>query len=331
MEKISNVLFLPSSSQSRPNQSNQPKTATSMIGGAKCASVTKNGEMQSPTSNQQKSVDELLVQARAEREKFRPHVEELYGELSESNFIEAVRAIKQTAECEGCTGTCQKTSQRWHKPIIRKNEDGSIYVNSALCNYGQIRYEQSEFRRSGIPEKFCDKTLTDFKKTAENQGAMDVFRRVIYPKADEAQKGAYFYGETGTGKTFMASLIAQEFVRDFRRVIFRDMPSLLTEIKATFDNRTPMTTADFLESVCDCDLLVLDDLGAEKVTEWSVEQLYSIVNQRYNAGKILVATANFDLDGLQNRLGGDITAKRITSRLREMTSQAFFGTQDWRK
>lgn len=252
---------------------------------------------------------------------------EFYGELSETDIRAVIRAWQEIGECANCTGECQKTASRWSQPVIHK-ESGAIYVGTAFCEHGKKRFEQREFKRAGIPEKFCDKTLLDFKKTAATNAAMDIFRRMIYPKADDF-KGAYFYGEPGTGKTFLASLIAQEFVRDFKRVIFRDMPSLLADIKATFDNKNASTEA-FLDSLCDCDLLVLDDLGAERVTDWSVTQLYGIVNRRYNAGKLIIATANFDLEGLCERLGGDVTAKRIISRLREMTAQAFFGTKDWR-
>ncbi len=267
--------------------------------------------------------EEIKAEIEAERERLRPKVLEAYGnDLSEGDIRTVIRVWREQNECEGCTGDCQKQVQRWSRPSVHK-EFGGIYVHLAICKYGEEHFNRREFRRAGIPEKICNKTFADFKTTSENQAAIAIARKLL-----TSDKGAYFYGEPGTGKTFLAALVAKDFVRDFQSVTFREMPTLLAEIKDTFD--TKESTEALLDRYCECDLLILDDVGAEKVTEWSTEQLFSIVNRRYNAQKKIIVTANFDLDGLTKRLGGDITAKRIVSRLREMTAQADFGTKDWR-
>ena len=187
-----------------------------------------------------------------------------------------------------------------------------------------MRRLRCKSRLAQIPAKYIGKTFDDYRETSENSEAVQIAHWLVDEKPN---KGAFFYGDVGTGKTLLAAIVAQEFMRDFRTVIFGDMPSLLTDIKSTFGTNK---TSELLERLISVDLLVLDDIGAEKVTDWSAEQLYLLVNGRYNGDKPVLVTSNYDFAGLTERFGGDILAKRITSRLSEMTVQAFFGTKDWR-
>ena len=115
----------------------------------------------------------------------------------------------------------------------------------------------------------------------------------------------------------------------FKSVIFGDVPALLADLKATFDSGG---TEQLLDCYCNCDLLILDDLGAGQMTDWSVGTIYQIVNSRYSAEKSIVVTSNYDLSGLEEILSrkGDVAGKRIVSRLREITFQCFLGTKDRR-
>jgi len=150
--------------------------------------------------------------------------------------------------------------------------------------------------------------------------------------------GIYLYGGFGSGKTLLASIVAQEFIRAGKQVIFGDVPSLLSRIKATFDKGGG--TQEVVDSYNNCDLLILDDLGAGQSTEWSVSVLYQIINARYASGRRLIVTSNFDLNGLEQRLvvkdkAGKVvdalTAGRIVSRLSEKCVQAFLGAKDRRR
>ena len=90
----------------------------------------------------------------------------------------------------------------------------------------------------------------------------------------------------------------------------------------------------------DCDLLILDDLGAGKITDWSVGVLYQIINARYNSEKPIIATSNYDFKGLaealsvrdqSGRIVDALTGKRIVSRLREITFSVSLGENDRRE
>jgi DNA replication protein DnaC len=108
----------------------------------------------------------------------------------------------------------------------------------------------------------------------------------------EAGRGLWFDGPVGTGKTSLAILLAKAAKDAGRSYAVYPVPRLLAEIKRTFDRDASDTYLGFFRRLCTVDVLVLDDLGAEKQTEWVLEQLYSIVNERWQDQRSIVVTTN---------------------------------------
>jgi DNA replication protein DnaC len=108
----------------------------------------------------------------------------------------------------------------------------------------------------------------------------------------EAGQGLWFDGPVGTGKTSLAVLVAKAARDAGRSFAVYPVPLLLAEIKRTFDRDSGDNYLAFFRRLCSVDLLVLDDLGAEKQTEWVLEQLYSIVNERWQDRRAIVVTTN---------------------------------------
>jgi DNA replication protein DnaC len=105
------------------------------------------------------------------------------------------------------------------------------------------------------------------------------------------------------------------------------MPDLLSDIRATFDEKAPLSENDLLEDVNRPDLLVLDDLGAERTSSWVNDRLYLIINRRYDSGRPILVTTNLDLGELSDKIGD-----RIVSRLCEMCHKfPEFPDEDYRK
>jgi DNA replication protein DnaC len=105
-------------------------------------------------------------------------------------------------------------------------------------------------------------------------------------------RGLWFDGPVGTGKTSLAILVAKAAKDAGRSYAVYPVPRLLAEIKRTFDRDASDTYLGFFRRLCTVDVLVLDDLGAEKQTEWVLEQLYSIVNERWQDRRAIVVTTN---------------------------------------
>jgi DNA replication protein DnaC len=127
-------------------------------------------------------------------------------------------------------------------------------------------------------------------------------------------RGLWLYGDPGTGKTTLAMLVSRITLERGRSVAIYSMPKLLTRIRRTYDERpNEQTYAELFERLATVDLLHIDDLGAENRTEWVLEQLYSLINERYEAQRSLIVTSNQDYGGLEEALGA-----RIVSRLSDM-------------
>jgi len=130
----------------------------------------------------------------------------------------------------------------------------------------------------------------------------------------EAGRGLWFTGDLGTGKTSLAMLVSHAAEKAGRSVAVYPVTRLLAEIKDTYDSDSTGSYMSLFRRLCSVDLLHLDDLGAEKRTEWVLEQLYAIVNERWQDERSIVVTTNIvDLDALREQIGA-----RTVSRLLEI-------------
>lgn len=108
-----------------------------------------------------------------------------------------------------------------------------------------------------------------------------------------AGKGIWFLGDVGTGKTTLAMLISKIALEHGHSVAIYSMPKLLARIRRTYEGEPGTDSySQFFDRLTSVDLLHIDDLGAERQTEWVIEQLYSIVNERYEAQKSILFTTN---------------------------------------
>lgn len=132
-------------------------------------------------------------------------------------------------------------------------------------------------------------------------------------------RGIWLEGDPGTGKTTLAMLIAKAALESGHTAAIYSMPRLLSRIRETYSAETGEDTyARFFERLTAVDLLQLDDLGAENRTEWVLEQLYAIVDRRYEDRRSIVITTNLPLERLEEQIG-----PRTVSRLVEICGDSF--------
>jgi DNA replication protein DnaC len=125
-------------------------------------------------------------------------------------------------------------------------------------------------------------------------------------------RGLWLMGNVGTGKTTLAMLVSRLAIEAGHTVAIYSLPRLLARIRRTYD-APDESYLGFFNRLTSVDLLHIDDLGAEKQTDWVLEQLYSIVDERYVTERSMVVTTNLPPDELEAQIG-----PRTVSRLVEI-------------
>ena len=255
--------------------------------------------------------------------------------LTPLDIDKILRVERENAICDACTGLpCRKVTgcgaKREIKIIAQR-----VYTSVTPCEYVRAERRQmtvsKNFKAAKIPQTYTGKTFSDYFVDENNEIAVGWANTAAAEGA-----GVYFYGECGCGKTFLAAIVAQELLKQGKTVIFGDVPSLLDTLKATFgDGDTHID--DLMTALATVDVLVLDDLGTETPTEWAVERLYLIINQRYNADKQIIVTSNLAPSEAADKLNHPrnapvgIHGTRIISRIKQMCRLAKIGGGDRRR
>ncbi len=193
-------------------------------------------------------------------------------------------------------------------------EDGE--ARPCSCRPARISRLRMRPMGSGVPKRFLREASFDRNPVRDiDPLVLDDVRRFTRNVADNvaAGRGRWFYGDVGTGKTMLAMLISRAALDAGMNVAIYSVPRLLAEIKETYEESSKGSYMDLFRRLCGVDLLHLDDLGAERRTEWVLEQLYSIVNERWQDERSIMVTTNLDLDELREQVGW-----RTVSRLMEI-------------
>jgi DNA replication protein DnaC len=203
--------------------------------------------------------------------------------------------------------------------------DGSGFVfdeatntaSDCRCRPQRVALAKARTLSAVIPRRYRDVAfdrppVTDIDRQVVN--ATRRFTEQIDEKLDTG-RGLWFMGPVGTGKTTLAMLVSKSALAAGRSVAIYSLPRLLNEIRDT--HRAERSHVDLLDRLTAVDLLHIDDVGAERTTDWVLEELYSIVNARYEDQRAVVITTNI-LD--REKLCEQIT-ERTVSRLTEMCDE----------
>ncbi len=190
-------------------------------------------------------------------------------------------------------------------------------ASDCRCRPQRVALAKARHLSAVIPRRYADASFERPPVTDIDPQVVAATRRfadTIDAQLD-AGRGLWFMGPVGTGKTTLAMLVSKAALRAGRSVAIYSLPRLLNEIRDT--HRAERSHLALLDRLISVDLLHVDDVGAERTTDWVLEELYSIVNGRYEDQRSIVITTNIlDREALCEQI-----TERTVSRLTEMCDE----------
>jgi DNA replication protein DnaC len=197
-------------------------------------------------------------------------------------------------------------------------DEASNTAYDCRCRRQIIALRKARSLSAVIPRRYHGAAFDRYPVTEIEPRASVRHAREFSGRIDEhldAGRGLWLMGPVGTGKTTLAMLVSKAALESGRSVAIFSLPRLLNEIRDT--HRAERSHVDLLDRLTAVDLLHIDDVGAERTTDWVLEELYSIVNARYEDQRSMVVTTNIlDREALCEQI-----TERTVSRLTEMCDE----------
>lgn len=225
--------------------------------------------------------------------------EQIYNQYKIMNKV--IEVISVPCQCE--------------KERIEKEQQEQLRYEEAKKLREQEKYIEKLKSRSMLDEKFKNSTFENWNGDNKSQKIINICKKYCenFDYNKENNVGMLLHGNAGVGKTYSVSCIANFLMEHRKSVICTSINGLLRQFKSTYNSSSKESEKDVLEYIKTIDLLIIDDLGTEQLTEWSNSILYEIIDTRYRSDKPLIITTNLQRQEFQNRYH-----QRINDRIFEM-------------
>lgn len=185
------------------------------------------------------------------------------------------------------------------------------------------RMHIQRLKANGIQEKH----LLDWNfSVAEDNRNIQMAKNYVenWKQVREKNLGLLFWGDVGTGKSFLAACIANALLEQGTPVLMTNFSKILNQMGGMYSEERYRYIASFSHFP----LLIIDDLGIERSTEYALEQVYAVVDERYKSGLPLIITTNLTISEIRN--ASDVAHARIFSRVLEMCTPVHISGEDRR-
>lgn len=230
-------------------------------------------------------------------------------------------------------GVCHMPKeQRYERGIMGKT------THPVMCRCRIEEYEKNQAEQRArekarhieelLRDGFLSRSMRDwtFERDNGQNAQMPVARKYVqnWEQMKEKNIGLLIWGDVGCGKSYLAGAIANALIDQEVRVKMTNFTAILNDLSSTFEGRN-----EYLNRLCSYPLLIIDDFGMERGTEYGLEQVYSVIDGRYRSKKPLIVTTNLTLTEL--RSAADTAHKRIYDRVLDMCVPIFCKGESFRK
>ncbi len=217
--------------------------------------------------------------------------------------------------CKKCNGRgiIIKNNKAYKCSCVKQEQFIKRYKRANLA--GILKDQTFEnFNFKFYKSMYCEETDCSYSQAVQKAYNAAVKFCVEIEKGKMHEKGLLFSGSIGSGKTYLASCIANRLLNKGIRVLFTVVPDLLDMLKATYDKSdSDEREIKILDGARNVPLLILDDLGTHNYTSWTKNKIYSIINYRVNMDLPTIITTNENMETLEFCLG-----ERTTSRISQL-------------
>jgi DNA replication protein DnaC len=210
--------------------------------------------------------------------------------------------------------TVKKTEKTCHGFDLYE-EDGIVYAEPTEEYVREMKAKRLSF--ACIPHMYEKARFRHLSTKYYKEDMTEVFQKLKdytanFENAKKEGVGLYLWSaQKGSGKTMSVCALANELLENDYQVRFATSARILQEIRNTYSNTTTYTESQMMSDLKTCELLIIDDFGVEKITDWVREKMYEIINERYLANRPTIFTANNDIKDLPYD-------ERITNRIEQM-------------
>lgn len=198
----------------------------------------------------------------------------------------------------------------WRPYMLCKCETEKLHAEEKATEQAEFDKRVNKLRRDGFPDTDM-KQWTFANDDMENEQITKAMKRYVenFPELKKQGKGLLLYGNVGRGKTYAACEVANALIDKGYPVLVTNFSRVLNTLQGTYDKQ------EYIDNLNKFTLLVIDDLGIERETEYAKEQVYNVIDSRYRAGLPMIITTNLSIDKIKNP--SDIENGRIYDRIIE--------------
>jgi len=197
--------------------------------------------------------------------------------------------------------------EKWRPPPdycdkCQENADEKVRKNREYqIKQGRTINIDIHLMRAGVGAIYRKATMSDFQRLP--LAAKD------FMDGTAIKNGLYLCGPGGTGKTHLAVAITRCLIENLKNPLFVSVPELLLGIRACFIDRSGISEKETINKYADAHVLILDDLGAEKTTDYVLQVFYIILDRRYRENRVTIITSNLEIKDLAKKLNSRIASR----------------------